>query len=100
MTFQPEFTMRHRICIAKGPLAGNQVKSKGLNLSLAWFGLACLAGMHRPWWISATGAVLERLRAGLTGCIGCGCLSLARCKLANRAARRGSDPRFWLGDPS
>jgi hypothetical protein len=48
--------MRHRIFFAKGPAAGNQVESKGLNLSLAWFGLACLAGMHRPWWISATGA--------------------------------------------
>jgi len=28
-------------------------------------------------------AELERLREGLTGCIGCGCLSLERCKLAN-----------------
>src|SRR5213593_2501490 len=26
---------------------------------------------------------LERLRDGLTECIGCGCLSLDRCKLAN-----------------
>ncbi|HEY1855561.1 MAG TPA: redox-sensitive transcriptional activator SoxR [Solirubrobacterales bacterium] len=45
---------------------------------------------------------LERLRAGLTECIGCGCLSLGRCKLANpgdRAASRGSGPRYWLGDP-
>ena len=35
---------------------------------------------------------LERLRAGLTECIGCGCLSLDRCQLANpedRAARLG-----------
>src|ERR1035438_8166372 len=40
-------------------------------------------------------AELHRLRAGLTGCIGCGCLSLERCKLANpgdRAARRGPGP--------
>lgn len=47
-------------------------------------------------------AELERLKAGLTECIGCGCLSLDRCKLANpddRAARQGSGPRFWLGDP-
>jgi MerR family redox-sensitive transcriptional activator SoxR len=46
-------------------------------------------------------AELERLRAGLTECIGCGCLSLARCKLANpgdRAAARGPGPRYWLGD--
>jgi MerR family transcriptional regulator, redox-sensitive transcriptional activator SoxR len=42
---------------------------------------------------------LERLRAGLTECIGCGCLSLDRCRLANpgdRAARRGPGPRFWI----
>ena len=46
-------------------------------------------------------AELQRLREGLSGCIGCGCLSLARCKLANpgdRAARRGSGPRYWIGD--
>jgi MerR family transcriptional regulator, redox-sensitive transcriptional activator SoxR len=47
-------------------------------------------------------AELERLRAGLTECIGCGCLSLARCQLANpcdRAARSGPGPRYWVGDP-
>jgi MerR family redox-sensitive transcriptional activator SoxR len=46
-------------------------------------------------------AELERLRAGLTECIGCGCLSLERCKLANpedRAAHNGPGPRYWLGD--
>lgn len=46
-------------------------------------------------------AELERLRAGLTECIGCGCLSLSRCKLSNpgdRAARLGAGPRYWLGD--
>ncbi|HXI26999.1 MAG TPA: redox-sensitive transcriptional activator SoxR [Vicinamibacterales bacterium] len=43
-------------------------------------------------------AELERLEAGLTECIGCGCLSLDRCKLANpgdRVAARGPGPRFW-----
>ena len=38
---------------------------------------------------------------GLTECIGCGCLSLDRCRLANpgdRAAARGPGPRYWLGD--
>ena len=46
-------------------------------------------------------AELERLRVGLTACIGCGCLSLARCRLANpadRAARRGPGARYWNGD--
>ena len=48
-------------------------------------------------------AELERLELGLTECIGCGCLSLERCRLANpgdRAARRGPGPRYWLGDRS
>jgi MerR family transcriptional regulator, redox-sensitive transcriptional activator SoxR len=47
-------------------------------------------------------AELERLKAGLTECIGCGCLSLDRCQLANpgdRVARRGPGPRYWIGDP-
>ena len=46
-------------------------------------------------------AELERLRAGLTECIGCGCLSLDRCALANpddRAGRSGPGPRYWIGD--
>jgi MerR family transcriptional regulator, redox-sensitive transcriptional activator SoxR len=46
-------------------------------------------------------AELERLKAGLTECIGCGCLSLDRCKLANpgdRAAASGPGPRYWIGD--
>ena len=47
-------------------------------------------------------AELERLKAGLTECIGCGCLSLDRCRLANprdRAAKEGPGPRYWIGDP-
>lgn len=46
-------------------------------------------------------AELERPRASLTQCIGCGCLSLSKCKLSNpddRAARLGPGPRFWMGD--
>ncbi len=50
-------------------------------------------------------AELERLKVGLTACIGCGCLSLERCSLANpgdRAASQGPGPRFWIGasDPA
>ena len=47
-------------------------------------------------------AELERLKVGLTECIGCGCLSLDRCQLANpgdRAAHLGPGPRYWVGDP-
>ena len=45
-------------------------------------------------------AELERLKAGLTQCIGCGCLSLGQCRLANpedRASRAGPGPRYWIG---
>jgi hypothetical protein len=45
-------------------------------------------------------AELERLKLGLAECIGCGCLSLDRCKLANpqdRAAGFGPGPRYWIG---
>jgi MerR family redox-sensitive transcriptional activator SoxR len=51
--------------------------------------------------IDARIAELERLKTGLTECIGCGCLSLERCRLANpgdRAARLGPGPRYWVGD--
>ena len=44
-------------------------------------------------------AELERMEAGLTECIGCGCLSLDRCRLSNpgdRAARHGPGPRAWV----
>jgi MerR family redox-sensitive transcriptional activator SoxR len=46
-------------------------------------------------------AELERLKSGLTECIGCGCLSLDRCALSNpedRAASRGPGARYWIGD--
>ena len=46
-------------------------------------------------------AELERLRDGLNECIGCGCLSIDRCRFANpedRAGDKGSGPRFWIGD--
>jgi MerR family transcriptional regulator, redox-sensitive transcriptional activator SoxR len=48
-------------------------------------------------------AELERLKAGLGECIGCGCLSLDRCRFANpddRAGRKGPGPRYWIGDPA
>ncbi len=44
---------------------------------------------------------LERLRESLSGCIGCGCLSLKRCRLYNRddyISNQGAGPRFLMGD--
>jgi len=46
-------------------------------------------------------AELQRTRNLLDGCIGCGCLSLKNCTLYNpgdRAAAKGSGPRYVLGD--
>ena len=45
--------------------------------------------------------LLIALRDQLDHCIGCGCLSLERCKLSNpgdRAARLGAGARYLLGD--
>lgn len=44
-------------------------------------------------------AELDRLKEGLTGCIGCGCLSFDVCHMANpedRACKRGAGPHYWL----
>lgn len=46
-------------------------------------------------------STLEQLRDDLDGCIGCGCLSLKKCKLYNpddRAAAKGTGPRYLMGD--
>jgi MerR family transcriptional regulator, redox-sensitive transcriptional activator SoxR len=61
------------------------------------------ARLSRGWSqrIDARIAELQRLKLGLTECIGCGCLSLDRCHLSNpddRIAARGPGPRYWIGD--
>lgn len=46
-------------------------------------------------------AELETLRWRLDACIGCGCLSMRQCALYNptdRAAERGTGPRYLMGD--
>ncbi len=46
-------------------------------------------------------AALEAVREKLSGCIGCGCLSLESCSLFNpddRAASRGAGARYLIGD--
>jgi MerR family redox-sensitive transcriptional activator SoxR len=100
----------------------------GLTLEEIGAELAMLPPQHAPtrrdWsrlsrtWTSRIDqriAELERLKIGLTECIGCGCLSLDRCKLANpddraarlpipsrgvRRARRSSLPRGASHGPS
>jgi MerR family redox-sensitive transcriptional activator SoxR len=45
--------------------------------------------------------LLEALRSGLSTCIGCGCLSLRTCALANPgdvACRFGSGPQYLMSD--
>jgi MerR family redox-sensitive transcriptional activator SoxR len=47
--------------------------------------------------------LLERLRDQLTGCIGCGCLSLQRCRLYNpgdELSTDGSGPRRLIDPPA
>ena len=62
--------------------------------------------LSKPWvtQIDQRIAELQRLKEGLTRCIGCGCLSLGHCALVNRddrAAAMGAGPRYWLvGRPS
>jgi MerR family redox-sensitive transcriptional activator SoxR len=51
--------------------------------------------------IAARIAGLQALSEKLDGCIGCGCLSLDKCALYNkddRAAHKGSGPRYLMGD--
>ncbi len=61
------------------------------------------ARLSRAWkpMIEARIAALAALRDQLDSCIGCGCLSLKRCKLYNpddQARKLGTGPRFLLGD--
>lgn len=61
------------------------------------------ARLSRSWRprLDARIAELERVRDDLDGCIGCGCLSLQRCRLYNPqdvAAEAGAGARWLLGD--
>jgi MerR family redox-sensitive transcriptional activator SoxR len=76
--------------LAKLPANGAPNRRDWSRLSAAWSAR-----------IDARIAELERLKAGLTECIGCGCLSLSRCQYANpgdRAAGLGPGARYWIGD--
>ncbi|MCU1501827.1 MAG: putative MerR-family transcriptional regulator [Ilumatobacteraceae bacterium] len=59
-----------------------------------------LAESWRPR-LDAQIGMLERLRDKLTGCIGCGCLSLAACRMFNPGDlvwERGPGPRYVLDE--
>ncbi len=86
----------------------------GLSLEQVHHALASLPNNRTPTpadWEAIAGAwtplldekiaALTRLRAALTSCIGCGCLSLTRCAIYNPgdAARvRGTGARYLMGD--
>lgn len=51
--------------------------------------------------IEARIAALSLLQEKLTGCMGCGCLSLDHCALYNtddKAAKNGAGPRYLMGE--
>lgn len=86
----------------------------GLSLDQVRTALAGLPGQRTPtardWkalsqgWqplLQARIDALTRLRDQLSSCIGCGCLSLAKCALYNpgdAAAARGNGPRYLMGE--
>jgi len=79
-----------RTALASLPDNRTPTKADWEHLSVAW----------RPR-IDAQIKVLERMRDRLTGCIGCGCLSLKACHLLNPddcSASRGPGPRLVLDD--
>ena len=72
------------------PTDRTPIKRDWERLSLAWQGR-----------LDEKISDLEQLRDELTGCIGCGCLSLSKCRLLNRddrIARNGAGARYLLGD--
>lgn len=89
-------------------------QSVGLSLGEIRAALATLPGERTPtaadWarlsrsWkplLQARIDALSALRDQLDACIGCGCLSLGKCKLYNaddRAAKLGAGPRYLMGD--
>ena len=59
--------------------------------------------LSQTWRSSLNGRIaeLEALRDRLSGCIGCGCLSLENCGILNsgdRAANAGAGPQYLFGE--
>lgn len=75
--------------LARLPDGRTPTRADWQKLSAAWTGR-----------IDERIAELQKLREGLTSCIGCGCLSLDHCRIANpgdRAGTRGAGARFLIG---
>ena len=66
--------------LSKLPLNRVPERSDWAKLSAAW-----------KTRVDAQIEALQRLKAGLTQCIGCGCLSLRTCKLSNPEDRAGTE---------
>jgi MerR family transcriptional regulator, redox-sensitive transcriptional activator SoxR len=57
--------------------------------------------LSKRWWVKLDERIrlLQQLRDDFTDCVGCGCLSISRCKLANpydELGREGPGPRRLL----
>ncbi|GAA4487080.1 redox-sensitive transcriptional activator SoxR [Actinoallomurus oryzae] len=79
-----------RAALAELPEGRTPTPRDWARLSAAWRGE-----------LDARIAQLQRLRDDLTGCIGCGCLSLRHCRLSNpydRLGAEGPGPRRLLTD--
>lgn len=79
-----------RAALATLPDARTPTQADWARLSTGWQPL-----------LDARIAALVGLRDQLSSCIGCGCLSLTRCKLYNpqdAASKRGPGPRYLMGD--
>jgi MerR family redox-sensitive transcriptional activator SoxR len=77
-----------RVALASLPDGRVPTRADWARLSAAWRGR-----------LDERIALLQRLRDNLTGCIGCGCLSLRTCRLYNpddALAGRGSGPQILL----
>jgi MerR family redox-sensitive transcriptional activator SoxR len=103
----PRHVLRRLACIRAAQRVGLSLDEIGRALGELPAGRAPTkaewARLSRRWrsGLDARIAELEALRDELTSCIGCGCLSLAACRLANpadAAATRGAGARYLLGD--
>lgn len=77
-----------RAALASLPESRTPTRADWTRLSEAWQGR-----------LDEQIALLQRLRAKLSSCIGCGCLSLKVCHLSNpgdAVAQRGPGPRYLI----